>query len=78
MNADKPTLWKTDIAASVDWYNVWFMQFAPQTYRNKRVEVAQHVEEALQKSKDLRDISPATLRNHRRYCLPFGCAVAHR
>lgn len=64
INADKPTQWKVDIAASVDWYNAWFMQFAPQTYRDKRVEVTQHVEGALQKSKDLRDISTATLQSH--------------
>ena len=28
-NADKPHLWKTDIAASVDQFNQWFMRFAP-------------------------------------------------
>ena len=29
INADKPHLWKTDIAASVDQFNQWFMRFAP-------------------------------------------------
>jgi hypothetical protein len=64
INADKPTLWKADIAASVDWYNAWFMQFAPQTYRDKRVEVTQQVEDALRQSRDLTDISPAILRSY--------------
>jgi hypothetical protein len=64
INADKPTQWKTDIAASVDHYNDWFMKFAPKTYREKRVEVTGHVEDALVKSRDLTDISVMALRNH--------------
>jgi hypothetical protein len=62
INADKPTQWKADIAASVDHYNAWFMEFAPRTYREKRAEVTQHVEDALVKSRDLTDISAAALR----------------
>jgi hypothetical protein len=64
INADKPAQWKADIAASVDFYNAWFMRFAPQTYRDKRVEVTQQVEDALRTSKDLRDISPSILEQH--------------
>lgn len=64
VNADKPTEWKADIAASVDHYIAWFIKFAPRTYREKRIEVTQHVEDALLKSKDLSDISAATLRSH--------------
>src|SRR5947209_1208111 len=64
INADKPTQWKADIAASVDHYNAWFMKFAPRTYREKRIEATRHVEDALVKSSDLRDITQATLRAH--------------
>lgn len=64
VNADKPSQWKDDIAASVDHYNAWFMKFAPKTYREKRAEVTQHVEDALEKSKDLTDIGTATLRGN--------------
>src|SRR5262245_54467327 len=53
INADKPTQWKADIAASVDHYNAWFMKFAPKTYREKRVEVTKQVQDAFVKSKDL-------------------------
>ena len=28
INADKPHLWKADIAASVDLFNQWFLLFA--------------------------------------------------
>jgi hypothetical protein len=64
INADKPKRWQEDIAASVDLYNAWFMRFAPQTFREKRIEVTQHVEDALLKSKDLTQITPAILRAH--------------
>jgi hypothetical protein len=64
INADTPTQWKADIAASVDHYNAWFMKFAPRTYREKRVEVTGHVEGALVQSEDLTDVSTAALRNN--------------
>ena len=47
INADKPHLWKADVAASVDQFNQWFMQFAPEAFRTTRVETTQHVKAAL-------------------------------
>jgi hypothetical protein len=64
INADKPATWKQDIADSVDFYNAWFLKFAPVTYREQRVAVIQQVQEALRRSRDLRDISPDVIRNH--------------
>jgi len=64
INADKPAQWKADIAASVDFYNTWFMKFAPRTYREKRVEVTRQVEDALLRSRDLTDMSVAVLRSY--------------
>src|ERR1700733_12652651 len=64
INADKPALWKPDIATSVDFYNQWFMKFAPVTYREQRIAVTKHVEDALQKSHDLSQITPDILRTH--------------
>ena len=47
VNTDKPHLWKADVAQSVDFYNDWFMRFAPrldaqktQEERNKRGQFA--------------------------------------
>jgi hypothetical protein len=40
LNADKPQRWKTDVNASVDMYNDWFLRFAPEAYRTTRVETA--------------------------------------
>jgi type II restriction enzyme len=64
INADKPHLWKTDIAASVDQFNQWFMHFAPMAFRATRVETTEHVRAALLATRDLRGIDTATLRNH--------------
>ena len=61
INADKPHLWKSDVAASVDLYNRWFMKFAPKTYREKRIEVTKHVEIGLLKTADLEHITPSVL-----------------
>jgi hypothetical protein len=62
VNADKPHLWKQDIAQSVDFYNSWFMQFAPRAYRDTRISTAQQVESALVWTANLTNITPAVLR----------------
>jgi len=61
INADKPHLWKQDIAASVDLFNDWFLRFAPAAYRETRVETTAQVERALRLTGDLRRISPGVL-----------------
>lgn len=62
INADKPHLWKADVAASVDQFNAWFMRFAPDAFRSTRVKTTQHVKAALVATHDLRSLSPETLR----------------
>lgn len=62
INADKPHLWKTDIAASVDQFNQWFMRFAPEAFRTTRVKTTDHVKTALIATRDLRSINAATLK----------------
>jgi hypothetical protein len=37
INSDKPLLWKADVAQSIDFYNDWFLRFAPNTYRKQRI-----------------------------------------
>lgn len=37
INSDKPHLWKADVAQSIDFYNDWFLRFAPGTYRKRRI-----------------------------------------
>jgi type II restriction enzyme len=58
INADKPHLWKTDIAASVDQFNQWFMRFAPKAFRSTRVKTTEDVKAALLATDDLSSLKP--------------------
>ena len=64
INADKPHLWKSDIAASVDQFNQWFMHFAPEAFRSTRVKTTGQVKTALIATRDLRSIDAATLKGN--------------
>lgn len=64
VNLDKPHLWKADVALSVDMYNTWFMNFAPQAFRSTRVKATRSVEAALRDTGNLTDIQPEVLRKH--------------
>lgn len=64
INADKPHLWKADVAASVDQFNQWFMRFAPDAFRSTRVKTTGHVKAALIATRDLRSIDAATLKGN--------------
>lgn len=64
VNRNKPDKWKEDIVQSVDMYNDWFLQFAPEAYRTTRVQTTMDVEKALKATNNLRDISVALLREN--------------
>ncbi len=64
INADKPHLWKSDIAASVDQFNAWFMTFAPEAFRATRVKTTDHVKRALIATRDPRGIDFDTLKEN--------------
>ena len=64
VNLDKPLQWKADIALSVDMYNLWFMNFAPVAFRKTRIKATKKVEEALDRTANLTDITPALLREY--------------
>jgi len=36
INSGKPNLWKADVAESIDFYNDWFLRFAPGAFRKQR------------------------------------------
>ncbi|MEW5960259.1 MAG: XamI family restriction endonuclease, partial [Chloroflexota bacterium] len=61
VNANKPDRWKSDIAQSVDFYNDWFMNFAPRAYRDTRVETTEQVISALEKTANLTNITANVL-----------------
>jgi hypothetical protein len=72
INADKPHLWKTDIAASVDQFNQWFMRFAPEAFRSTRVKTTGHVKAALLANSDLRSIVCRALAGDQVRCAAAG------
>lgn len=63
VNLDKPYLWKADIARSIDLYNDWFLNFAPNAFRETRMQVTEDVRVALEVTNNLTDIEPSILRD---------------
>ena len=57
VNANKPEALKGDIARSVDFYNNWFMRFAPKAYRDTRKETTEKVLAAFKWTDNLKDLS---------------------
>jgi len=76
VNADKPQRWKEDIAHSVDFYNDWFLRFAPKAYRDTRQRTTDQVQSALRWTRYLRDVSPGLLREHPRVLQMLRMATA--
>jgi len=64
VNRDKPDRWKADIAQSVDMYNNWFMEFAPQAFRETRIQTTQDVENTLEATDNLTNVRPKVLQRN--------------
>ena len=64
VNNDKTHKWKADIEKSVDFYNNWFMQFAPEAFRRTRIKTTKDVEAALKRTSNLIDIKPDVLQRY--------------
>ncbi|MDR1183326.1 MAG: XamI family restriction endonuclease [Coriobacteriales bacterium] len=64
VNFDKPTKWKPDIISSVDYYNSWFLEFAPATFRETRTKATVRVNDALDLTDNLTSLSVETLLEH--------------
>ena len=76
VNSNKPNRWKTDINKSVDFYNDWFMKFAPKAYRDTRIESTKQVREALNRSANLTNVTPRVLRENPRVLEMLRMATA--
>ncbi|MBD1886440.1 MULTISPECIES: XamI family restriction endonuclease [Microcoleus] len=64
VNRDKPDRWKADVAQSVNMYNSWFINFAPQAFRETRVKVTEVVASTLQATNNLKNLQPEILRQN--------------
>lgn len=53
--------WKADVLQSVEYYNNWFLNFAPQTYVKERLIATKEVEKAFHLTEDLAQISPEVI-----------------
>lgn len=62
INADKPTAWKADVLASVQLYNDWFLEAAPQAYRDTRQSVVHDVERLFAATNEMRNITADVIR----------------
>jgi hypothetical protein len=52
VNIDNPSMWKKDITTSVDFYNRWFLDFAPKAFQRARQEATAKVLGMLASSND--------------------------
>jgi hypothetical protein len=64
VNADRQHLWDGDVVQSVDFYNRWFIEYAPVVYRDTRADVAERVRRALEQTSNLTVMGPEVLRKH--------------
>jgi len=64
MNCDKTAQWKDDYLRSIDFYNDWFLHFAPLAFRTQREVKAKDVNRAFRLTHNLRHINAAVLRRH--------------
>ena len=64
VNKDKPDRWKTDIAKSVDFYNDWFLQSAPQVFKETRLKTSKQVEQVLELTVNLTRLNSEVLQEY--------------
>lgn len=61
INNNRIELWKADTMASVDYYNKWFMEFAPKAFREARLGIIQKVKDTIKLTQYFRQITSATI-----------------
>ena len=57
LNNHRTEQWRADVIESVEFYNDWFLRFAPQTYVSERNDAAKKVEEAMKKTNDFTQLT---------------------
>jgi hypothetical protein len=78
VNRDKPDRWKADVAMSVDMYNTWFIDFAPQAFRETRIKVTLDVASSLKATDNLKNLHSAILRSNPEILPTLRmCTLAH-
>ena len=62
VNRNKVDIWKSDVMKSVDFYNDWFMNFAPKAFGETRIKTTEQVENALKCTDNLTNICSEILK----------------
>ena len=62
MNKTNTQRWKDDIAKSVDFYNQWFIEFAPKAYLETRRKTTEKVENTFRFTNDLHNLTADVLK----------------
>ena len=61
INRDKVDLWKKDVEESVDFFNSWFLSFAPRTFKTARNKACEQVDAVFEATNDVREITAPLL-----------------
>lgn len=61
VNSNRPELWKDDIQKSIDFYNDWFLRFAPKTFREERRLAVEKVHNVIHVTNELSDCSSTAI-----------------
>lgn len=64
INNDKTQKWKADILLSVDFYNNWFLNFAPKAYQDARNTAIDEVDSTLILTSNLTNVTAKVLKEH--------------
>lgn len=64
VNLDKPQRWKADTQLSVEYYNRWFLDYAPVAYRETRTRAIDYVKDILARTDYLRSLTSDSLLRH--------------
>ena len=64
INNNRTESWKQDVMRSVDFYNNWFLNFAPDAYRKARNEAIERVDEVLIRTKNFNNITNDILKKN--------------
>jgi len=75
IHLDKSQLWKADIAKSVDFYNRWFLRFAPAAFKKERSSATASVLNLFRVTQNLRAFGWETLRDHPRTLMVLRMAT---
>lgn len=62
VNRNNPDKWKQDVIDSVDYYNKWFVEFAPSVFKENRLKSSNKVKIVFDLTDNLKKVNPTVLK----------------